>query len=443
MSNQLPCLSYQSERLREGYRVYRHPSGLSIFIFPKQMSTTYAIFGTKYGSIHNRFRTKDETDWTVVPDGIAHFLEHKLFTCEDGSDAFERFSDYGADANAYTSFNKTCYLFSCTDRLEESLGELLEFVTHPYFTEESVASEVGIISEEIRMYDDNPSDRCFYGMLEAMYAHHSIRRNICGTVRSIATITPELLYHCYHTFYRLSNMALVVCGDITDEQILNIVNQHLSTKTADEAEVLCADENTEEAPQVFLPYKEQRMQVAKPIFNIGIKDTDIPQDATLRQRKDAAMAILDEMLFSRAGSFYNRLLENDLISPALSYGYSIAKTTAYNSLAGESDDPHAVLRELLSYVKAVRNEGLREEDFRRAKRVMYAEFVKTFDSTDSIANNLFSFFCEESELLSYADILDSVTFEEVCSLLQTAFCEDAIALSVVRPLDNDRNEQSI
>ena len=135
MKQALPCVHVQHGRLQEEYRKYRHPSGLDIYIFPKKMTSTYAIFGTKYGSIHNCFRVGDG-EFITVPDGIAHFLEHKLFTCEDGSDAFERFSDYGADANAYTSFNKTCYLFSCTDRLEESLGELLDFVTHPYFTEE-------------------------------------------------------------------------------------------------------------------------------------------------------------------------------------------------------------------------------------------------------------------------------------------------------------------
>ena len=213
--NNIPSVTYKSDLLREEYTKFSHPSGLDIYVFPKKLSTTYAIFGAKYGSIHNRFKLDGESDWTVVPDGIAHFLEHKLFACPDGTDAFERFSEYGADANAYTSFNKTCYLFSCTDRFEESLGELLDFVTHPYFTEESVNSEIGIISEEIKMYDDNPSDRCFYGMLEGMYKSNSVRRNICGTKKSISRITPELLYSCYNTFYQLSNMALVVCGDVS------------------------------------------------------------------------------------------------------------------------------------------------------------------------------------------------------------------------------------
>ncbi len=440
MTNPIPCTVYQSRQLREEYRKYRHPSGLDIYVFPKKMTATYALFGTKYGSIHNRFRMEDEADWVNVPDGIAHFLEHKLFTCEDGSDAFERFSDYGADANAYTSFNKTCYLFSCTDRFEDSLGELLDFVTHPYFTPESVAAELGIIGEEIRMYDDNPSDRCFYGMLEAMYEHHSIRRNICGSVQSISKITADLLYRCYHTFYRLSNMALVVCGDVTDEAVLRIADQYLPQQ-AEQKNVLCVNENDAEPADVFQAYREQRMQVSKPLFNIGFKDTDIPTDGQARQRKDAAMAILNEMLFSRAGKLYNTLIEKELMSPSFSYGYSISESTAYNSLAGEADDPKAVLEEILHYLSKVSEEGLSREDFLRGKRVMYAEFVKSFDSTDSIANNLFSFICEDSELLSYAEILEQITFEEVCELMKTAFRQNVTCLSVILPLEGSTNQQ--
>ena len=433
MKQALPCVHVQHGRLQEEYRKYRHPSGLDIYIFPKKMTSTYAIFGTKYGSIHNCFRVGDG-EFITVPDGIAHFLEHKLFTCEDGSDAFERFSDYGADANAYTSFNKTCYLFSCTDRLEESLGELIDFVTHPYFTEESVASEIGIISEEIRMYDDNPSDRCFYGMLEAMYEHHSIRRNICGSVESIAQITPALLYDCHRAFYRLSNMALVVCGDVEDTAVLEVANRYLPTAPMNAETVVCLNENEREARTVYRPYVEQHMQVSKPLFNIGIKDTDIPSDGVARQKKDAAMAILNEMLFSRAGTLYNRLIEKDMISPGLSYGYSISESTAYNSIAGEAEDPKAVLSEIRQYLLQVSEDGLSMDDFIRGKRVMWAEFVKSFDSTDSIANNLFSFICEDCELLSYADLIEQVTFEAVEALFRSSFAEDAFALSVVFPL---------
>ena len=434
MTNETSMTLHTSSLLREEYREYRHPSGLTLCIFPKKMSTTYALLGTKYGSIHNRFCSSDSDGWITVPDGIAHFLEHKLFANEDGSDSFERFSDYGADANAYTSEGKTCYLFSCTDHFEESLEELLRFVTHPYFTPESVRSEVGIISEEIRMYDDNPTDRCFYGMLEGMYEHHSIRRNICGSVRSISRITPELLYQCYRAFYRLDNMALVVCGDVSDETVLRIADRILPAAAPTACSVKVENENAKESPSAYLPYREERMQVSKPLFNIGFKDTEIPANGEDRQHKDAAMAILNEILFSRAGELYNRMIEKEMISPFLSYGYTISSSAAYNSLAGEADDPRAVLDEVLSYLKSIEETGLSREDFLRGKRVMYAEFVKAFDSTDSIANNLFAFWCEDSEMLSYAKHLESITYEEVSDLFRRAFDPKATTLSVILPL---------
>ena len=425
-----------SSLLAEQYVKYTHPSGLEIFIFPKKLTTFYAIFGVKYGSIHSNFCTNSSNgELITVPDGIAHVLEHKLFASEDGSDSFERFSELGADANAYTSFNKTAYLFSSTERFYDSLRELISFVTHPYFTEENIASEVGIITEEIKMYDDSPSDRCFYGMLEGMYEHHSIRRNICGTAESIRQITPELLYSCYNSFYNLNNMGLFICGDVDEEKILEICDELLPQSTP-AFDVIYQNENEKESPYVYMPYVESRMQVSKPIFNIGIKDTDIPKDGAERQKRDAIYSILDEMIFSRAGELYSSLFERDMISPHLSYGYTMSPTSAYNSIAGEADEPQAVLDEILKYVETLKNKGLSHEDFLRGKRVMYAEFVKSFDSTDNIANNLMSFTFDGAELLSYADIIESVTFDDVSALFESAFDKEKITLSVILPLES-------
>lgn len=426
---------YKSELLNEQYEKISHKSGLDIYVFKKNFSSTYAIFGVKYGSIHNAFKPADASETITVPDGIAHFLEHKLFTNEDGSDSFERFSDFGADANAYTSFNKTAYLFSCTENFADSLAELLDFVTHPYFTPESVASEVEIISEEIKMYDDSPSDRCFYGMLEGMYEKHSIRKNICGSIESISKITPDTLYSCYGTFYNLKNMVLIVCGNVDTDEILRIADSHLPNSSHGFS-VTLADENASESKKAYKNYVEQKMQVSKPLFNIGFKDTDIPQDPYERQKKDAAMAILDEMIFSRAGELYSYLFENDIISPNLSYGYTMSASSAYNSVAGEADDPSLVLDEIFKYIEKLRQSGLSEEDFLRGKRVMYAEFVKSFDSTDNIANNLLSFICEDFEMLSYADIIASVTLDDVYKLFETAFDKNTVTLSVIKPIDN-------
>ena len=425
---------FESSLLCEKYDKISHPSGLDIYVFPKKLTTAYAVFGVKYGSIHNSFILPDGRTVTV-PDGIAHFLEHKLFTNEDGSDSFERFSQYGADANAYTSFNKTAYLFSCTENFEDSLKELIRFVTHPYFTEKSVSSEVGIIAEEIKMYDDSPSDRCFYGMLEGMYKNHSIRRNICGSVESISEITAPLLYECYNRFYNLNNMALIVCGDIDTDTVLRIADAELPD-ASEPFDTAVTDENKNELPEVFMPLVVQKMQVSKPIFNIGIKDIEIPADPVERQKKDAIMAILDEMIFSRAGALYSSLLEEELISPNMSYGYSISQSFAYNSMAGEADDPQKVLHKILEFIEDLHKEGLSYEDFVRGKRVMYSEFVKSFDSTDNIANNLLSFVCEDIELLSYADIIDSVTFQDVNQAFSSAFLPERITLSIILPLEN-------
>lgn len=425
------CKLFKSSLLCEEYREYKHSSGLSVIVFPKSLTTTYAIMGVKYGSLNSSFTVAGKQ--ITVPDGIAHFLEHKLFVNEDGSDSFEKFSALGADANAYTSFNKTAYLFSCTDDYRAPLRELIDFVTHPYFTPESVANEIGIISEEIRMYDDNPGDRCFYGMLEGMYKSHAIRKNICGSAESISRITPDTLYACYNAFYNLNNMVLVVCGDVDPDEVMQIVDAQLPA-TSEEFSTVARDENALESPEVNLPCVERRMQLSKPIFNIGYKDTDIPTDPAERQRKDAIMAILDEMIFSRAGELYNSLFERDIISPNLSYGYSITKDAAYNSVAGEADDPSLVLREIGAYIEELRERGLPYDDFLRGKRVMYSEFVKSFDSTDNIANNLLAFFCEGAELLSYADIIESVSFEDVCEQFKKCFTPESVTLSVVKPL---------
>ena len=427
---------FSNSLLGERYTKYIHPSGLEIFIFPKQLTTFYAIFGVKYGSIHSRFTLKSNPKNEItVPDGIAHFLEHKLFANEDGSDSFERFSELGADANAYTSFNKTAYLFSATENFYESLRELIRFVTTPYFSNENVASEIGIITEEIKMYEDSPFDICYYGMLEGMYEHHSIRKNICGTAESIRQITPDLLYSCYNSFYNLNNMGLFVCGDVDEQTVLDICNDLLPSASAP-FEVIYQNENEKETPCVYQAFVESKMQVAKPIFNIGIKDVDIPNDPNERQKRDVTYTILNEIIFSQAGELYSSLFERELISPSLAYTYTISNTEAYNSIAGEADDPQKVLDEIINYVEDVKIKGIEYEDFVRSKRSLYADFVKSFDHIDNIVNDLMSFSFDGAEMLSYIDIIESVSFEDVKTLLNTAFVKEKMTLSVVLPLEN-------
>ncbi|MBR7098354.1 MAG: insulinase family protein, partial [Clostridia bacterium] len=218
---------YSSALLREHYYRMEHRSGLPIYVFPKALTTSYALFAVNYGSMDNAFSLSDGQPPVHVPDGIAHFLEHKLFENADGSDSFAHFAAIGADANAYTSYDRTAYLFSTTESFDDALEELLRFVTHPHFTDASIKKEQGIIAEEIRMYEDSPWERSFRILLESMYESCPVRINVCGSEESISKITPTLLYDCYRTFYNPTNMILAVCGDVTPEQIMAVADRAL------------------------------------------------------------------------------------------------------------------------------------------------------------------------------------------------------------------------
>lgn len=259
----------ENRSINEKFYTLHHASGLDIYVIPKKHSTAFAVFGTRYGSADRTFKLAGEDDYLTVPDGVAHFLEHKMFENEDGTDAFALYAPFGGNANAFTSFTSTVYLFSCTEHFDENLRVLLSFVTSPHFTEETVRKEQGIIGEEIKMYIDNPSWRVYFNLLRALYVHHPVRVDIAGTVESIAQITPEILYRCYNTFYNLHNMALCICGDVTPEQVKAVADEVL--KPAPEQEIL--RQYPDEPDEVCRPRIEESLEVSRPLFNIGIKVT--------------------------------------------------------------------------------------------------------------------------------------------------------------------------
>ena len=418
---------FKSELLGETYYRTTHPCGLPVYVFPKAMSTTHALFAVNYGAADNM---PDEAGHTPFPDGIAHFLEHKLFSNEDGSDSFERFSAYGADANAYTSHTRTVYLFSATDRFAESLGELIDFVTHPYFTAASVAKEQGIIAEEIRMCRDNPYDCCYYNMLEGLYHRHPVKREICGSISSIGRITAKTLYDCYHAYYRPENMALVVCGDVTLEAVMKVVNAHMPPFAKGQT---VPKISFTEPDHVCKAYVEAYGQVAKPVFAIGVKDVAIPKDAAKRAKRDAGMAILSEMIFSESGELYNRLFDRGLISPEFSADFAITADFGFLQISGESDDPKQVLAEIQNYLQELRVSGLTAADFERCRRVEFAEYMKGFDSPEEIANTLLTFVFDGTDIFDYVNVLDRMRLSDIQSLFDTFFDPCRFTLSVVKP----------
>lgn len=415
------------ERAGDYYYECKHPTGLRVYLYPKEnSSTTYAIFGTRYGSIDNCFRRSDEPVAETVPAGIAHYLEHKLFESEDG-DAFERYAKTGASANAYTSFESTCYLFSCTDRLYESLEILLDFVQSPYFTKETVAKEQGIIGQEIKMYDDDPQWRVMFNYLRAMYHAHPIRLDIAGTVESIAQITPEYLYRCYNTFYNLHNMALVLAGGFDVEKVLTLCDRLLKPS----APVTVERVFPEEPDTVAETKVEQHLAVAMPLFQFGFKETG----AGVRTEKDlAAMEILLDILASEASPLFRRLLDGGLVNESsFSYEYFEGEGYATVMFGGESHDPEAVARAICEEVRRLQAEGIPQDAFERAKRALYGENISALNSTASIANGVLGLALKGRELFTYIDALAALNLGDVAQKLEL-LRENCSVLSVIRPL---------
>lgn len=409
------------------YYTGAHPSGLRVFLYPKEKSsTTYAIFSTKYGSIDSCFQRSDEPAPETVPEGIAHYLEHKLFESEDG-DAFQRYAETGASANAYTSFENTSYLFSCTDRLYDSLEILLDFVQSPYFTEETVRKEQGIIGQEIKMYDDDPQWRVMFNYLRAMYHAHPIRQDIAGTVESIAQITPDHLYRCYRTFYNLHNMAFVLAGSFDVDRVCQLLDQML--KPCDPVTVRRVF--PAEPASVARPRVEEALSVALPLFQFGYK---LPGTAPRGEKDLAAAEVLLEVLASEASPLFRRLLDSGLVNES-SFASEFFEGEGYATLmfGGESNDPEAVAAAITEELLRLRQEGIDPAAFERSRRSLYGQNLAALNSTASIANAILSLTFKGRELFSYIHALAGITVADVEQFLAGLPLEQQV-LSIVKPL---------
>ena len=417
----------ESARTGDFYYKGRHPSGLDIYLYPKENGrSTRAVFGTKYGSIDNCFQRSDEASAETFPEGIAHYLEHKLFESEDG-DAFARYAETGANANAFTGFESTCYVFSCTDRLYDSLRILLDFVQSPYFTEETVAKEQGIIGQEIKMYEDLPGWRVFFNYLQAMYHSHPVRKDAAGTIESIAEITPEHLYRCYNTFYNLNNMALVLSGKFDVDKVITVCDEMLKPSPLISVKRVFP----KEPDTVVRPFIEQKLSVAMPVFQFGYKeDAKKPRNDT----DMAAMSVLLAILASDASPMFRKLLDQGLINEAsFSRDYFEGSGYATVMFGGESRDPEAAAELIRSEVARLQKEGITEEDFRWAKRSLYGESISALNHAAGIASWVIDFAFKGMELFTYIDALAGLTLPQVRQKLET-LRDDRSVLSVIWPI---------
>lgn len=409
------------------YKIY-HKSGLTIYVYPKEgFKSTYALFGAKYGSINTTF-IKDNGEQVVVPDGIAHYLEHKLFECEDG-DAFVKYAKTGASANAYTSFDKTCYLFSCADNFEESLKILLDFVQEPYFTEETVQKEQGIIGQEIRMYDDDPNWRVMFNLLGAMYHTHPVKIDIAGTVESIAEITPQKLYDCYNGFYNLNNMALVVVGGCaTLDLIMQMADKHLKDSPAKDVNSTFPSE-----PEgVVTDYVEQKFPVSVPMFHLGFKE-DVKRER-LTNKEMAESAILLFAIASGSSELYQILEDKGLINNTFDYEHFEGPFYSSVFFGGESTNPKEASKIIKEYINNLRKTGISESDFEIAKKAVYGEGISSLNRNETIANIIMDGDFSDREIFNYIEEIKATTLEDVNRRLLEQLDSTKSSLSVILPL---------
>ena len=400
------------------------PNGLKILIAEKKdFKTNFAIFGTKYGSIDTAFSVNDG-ETIAVPEGIAHYLEHKLFESEDG-DAFARFSETGASANAFTSFDRTCYLFSCADRFEENLDILLDFVQSHYFTAKTVQKEQGIIGQEIRMYDDSPEWCVLFNMLEAMYEQHPVRIDIAGTVESISHITAELLYDCYNAFYNPANMFVCIAGNVDAEKTIERIEKAIKPIPP----VKLTRAAFSEKNSVKEQYVEKKMEIAKPIFNFGFKEECVGE----RTPKECICSgLMLDILAGDTSPLYEKLTEAGLINDEFHSEYFQGNDYAAAIFQGESSDPKAVSEAICAEIERLKKEGISDNLFESARRSLYGMAIKSYNNVESIAMNLVDCAMLDVGPFDDIDIMRSITKADVEKRLDLLNPECSV-LSVILP----------
>lgn len=412
-------------RIKEEYLRIKHKSGATILLYPmKGYSTAYALFATKYGSVDTTFKTNEDPDFVTVPEGIAHYLEHKLFE-NDECDAFDLYAKTGANANAYTSFDKTAYLFSCSQKFEENLRILLGFVQEPYFTDATVAKEQGIIGQEIRMYEDDPGWRVMFNLLQSLYQNNSVKVDIAGSIESIAQIDAELLYRCYHTFYNLHNMVLTIAGNFDPQQVIESANKILKP-----AEPFCVQRKTEEEPaQVCRKRFVQHLPVAVPMFYIGFKG---PNEG---ERQNFCNMLMDEMILDivtgETTELYKQLYNDGLINGGIIGETMPGRDYLCSMISGESRDPDQVYERICAEFERVKQEGINQKTFEQVKKSTYGRYLGLFSKPESLASAMNNCYFAGLDVYELVEMVASTTKEQLEQRLKRDFCTEYSSLSIV------------
>ena len=418
----------ENSKVKEKLYIEKLENGLTIMIIPKKgIQKKYVIWGTNYGSNDSKFIVPGEKEPTEVPKGVAHFLEHKMFEQESGINSLDTLTALGVEANAYTTNDHTAYLFECTENFYPALDELMDYVQHPYFTDENVEKEKGIIGQEIMMYDDYPEWKVYLNTLEAMYHEHPVKLDITGTIETISHIDKDILYKCYNTFYNPANMAMVICGDFEPEKLLEEIKKRLIEKKANgEIKRIYPEE-----PESIVKEKtEQKMDVSEPLFTIGIKDkVATPKE---KVKKHLAIEILLNMLIGKSSKLYQELYNKGMLFVTPGVDYEFSRDYAHILITGQSKYPEQVYDLFKNAVNELKENGIDLEEFERVKKMLYGSFIKEYDEPGDIARMFIADFFKGINSFEYLEEIATINEQYVEQMLKEVFVDNKMVLSVIK-----------
>ena len=419
----------ENTQVKEKLYTDKLENGLTIMIIPKKgIRKKYVMWATHYGSIDNKFVVPGEESITEVPDGIAHFLEHKMFEQENGTNSLDVLTALGVNANAYTTNNYTTYLFEATDNFYPALDELMDYVQNPYFTAENVEKEKGIIAQEIKMYDDYPDWVVYMNALKCMYKNNPVRIDIAGDVESIYKIDKEILYKCYNTFYNPSNMVMCFCGDFEPEELIKEIKKRLIEKPKQGEIKRIYEEEPEEIVEERI---EQTMEVSMPLFVIGIKDK-LPNKNQDIVKKHIAIEILLNMIIGKSSNLYKELYESQMLISEPFLDYEFTDNYAHISITGSSKNPNKILEKIQEEIEKLKKEGLDLEHFERIKNMLYGNAVKEFNNVSDIARMFVTDYFKGVNSFEYLENYKQVTTEYALEILKEVFLQDKTAISIIK-----------
>ena len=416
-------------KIKEKLYIEKLENALTVMIIPK--STTqkkYIMWGVNFGSIDNHFINPQNKDEITIPDGVAHFLEHKMFEQESGVNSLDTLSSIGVDANAYTTNDHTAYLYECNNNFYEALDEFMDYVQNPYYTDENVEKEKGIIAQEIRMYDDHPSWQVYMNAMRCLYKSNPIKIDIAGDVDSINSITKETLYNCYNTFYTPSNMLMVVSGDFVPEELLEEIKKRLIKKESN-TEIKRIYEK--EPDEINEKKKVVTMDVNNPLFVIGFKDTVLENKEEL-VKKHIAIEILLYILIGKSSKLYQKLYNEGLIIAQPDLDYEFSKQYAHITISGQSINPEKINEELIKEIENLKQNGIEEKTFDRVKKKIYGDYVKEFNDVSNIAGMFMSDYFKGVNSFDYIENYTQVTKQYVEQILDEVLDKNKMVLSIVK-----------